>query len=142
MSDATGGLKSRLSVLVVDDEAPIRQVARRVLEGEGYQVAEASGGLEAIAILSSGTPLDLLLADLDMPELSGDEMVRRIRTTRPDLKVLYVTGHIDALMDSRPLWAGEAFLDKPFSAAGLREAVSLLLHGALHVKPGAARVKP
>ena len=142
MSDASGGSKSRLSVLVVDDEAPIRQVARRVLEGEGYQVAEASGGLEAIAILSSGTPLDLLLADLEMPELNGDEMVRRIRTTRPDLKVLYVTAHIDMIMDSRPLWAGEAFLDKPFSTAGLLEAVSLLLRGTLHIKPGPARVTP
>jgi FixJ family two-component response regulator len=65
-----------------------------------------------------------------MPGLGGDEMVSRIRTTRPDLKVLYVTGHIDKLMDSRPLWEGEAFLDKPFTAAGLTEAVSLLLHGS------------
>jgi FixJ family two-component response regulator len=66
-----------------------------------------------------------------MPELGGKEMVRRIRATRPDLKVLFVTGHIDLLMDARPLWEGEAFLDKPFSAAGLREAASLLLHGTV-----------
>lgn len=119
------------TVLVVDDEAPIRQVVRRVLEEDGYQVSEASNGLEAIALLAEGAPLDLLLADLDMPELGGDEMVRRIRATRPDLKVLYVTGHIDRLMDARPLWEGEAFLDKPFSMAGLREAAALLLHGTL-----------
>jgi CheY-like chemotaxis protein len=115
----------------VDDEAPIRQVARRILEGEGYQVTEASNGLEAIELLSKGTSLDLLMADLDMPDLSGDEMVRRIRATRPYLKVLFVTGHIDRLMDTRPLWEGEAFLDKPFSPGGLREAVSLLLRGTL-----------
>ena len=66
-----------------------------------------------------------------MPELGGDEMVSRVRTTRPDLKVLYVIGRIDRLMDARPLWAGEAFLDKPFTAAGLTEAVGLLLHGTL-----------
>jgi CheY-like chemotaxis protein len=119
------------TVLVVDDEAPIRQVARRILEGEGYQVTEASNGLEAIELLSKGTSLDLLMADLDMPDLSGDEMVRRIRATRPYLKVLFVTGHIDRLMDTRPLWEGEAFLDKPFSPGGLREAVSLLLRGTL-----------
>ena len=71
------------------------------------------------------------MADLDMPELGGDEMLRRVRTTRRDLKVLYVTGHVDRLMDARPLWVGEAFLEKPFSAAGLTEAVSLLLHGTL-----------
>ena len=120
-----------LTVLVVDDEAPIRQIARRVLEEDGYAVTEASDGLEAVELLARGVPPDVLMADLDMPKLGGDEMVRRVRATRPDLKVLYVTGHIDRLMDARPLWEGEAYLDKPFTAAGLREAVSLLLHGTL-----------
>jgi len=119
------------TVLVVDDEAPIREIARRIMEADGYTVTEASNGLEAVALLSQGAPLDLLLADLDMPELNGDEMVRRIRLARPNLKVLYVTGHIDRLMDARPLWEGEAFLEKPFSPAGLREAASLLLYGTL-----------
>ena len=120
------------TVLVVDDEESIRRVARRVLEGKGYHVTEASNGLDAIALLEAGAPLDLLITDFDMPKLLGDEMVRRIRATRPDLKVLYVTGQIDRLMDERrALGDGEAFLDKPFSAAGLLEAVSLLLHGTL-----------
>ena len=119
------------TVLVVDDEAAIRMLARRVLEDAGYQVTEAAGGLDAIELLSKGATLDLLIADLDMPTLGGDEMVRRIRSTRPDLKVLYVTGHIDRLMDARQLWEGEAFLEKPFTAAGLREAVSLLIYGVL-----------
>ena len=119
------------TVLVVDDEALIRQISRRTLEAHGYLVTEAASGLAAIELLSHGTPLDLLIADLDMPELTGDEMVRRIRAVRPDLKVLYVTGHIDLLMDARPLWDGEAFLEKPFNAVGLREAVALLLYGSL-----------
>jgi CheY-like chemotaxis protein len=126
-----GNEKPPTTVLVVDDEAPIREIARRTLEICGYQVTEAGSGMEAIELLSHGTPLDLLIADLDMPELTGDEMVRRIRAVRPDLKVLYVTGHIDLLMDARPLWEGEAFLDKPFSPTGLREAVALLLSGTL-----------
>jgi len=120
------------TILVVDDEESVRQVAGRVLSEGGYRVTEASNGLDAIARLEGGEPLDLLMADLDMPELGGEEMVRRIRATRPDLRVLYVTGHIDRLMDERPvLWEGEAFLDKPFSAAGLLEAVSLILFGTL-----------
>jgi DNA-binding response OmpR family regulator len=61
----------------------------------------------------------------------GEEMVRRIRTTRPDLPVLYVTAHIDSLMDVRPLFEAEAFLEKPFTMAGLREAISLLLSGTV-----------
>jgi two-component system cell cycle sensor histidine kinase/response regulator CckA len=123
--------KTPPTVLVVDDEPLIRQISRRTLEAHGYLVTEAANGPAAIELLSHGTPLDLLIADLDMPELTGDEMVRRIRAARPDLKVLYVTGHIDLLMDARPLWDGEAFLEKPFNAVGLREAVSLLLYGSL-----------
>jgi two-component system cell cycle sensor histidine kinase/response regulator CckA len=119
------------TVLVVDDEAPIRQLERRVLEEAGYTVTEAGSGLEAIELLSHGAGLELLIADLDMPGLGGDEMVSRIRSLRPDLKVLFVTGHIDRLMDARPLWEGESFLEKPFSPAGLREAVALLLFGSL-----------
>jgi CheY-like chemotaxis protein len=118
-------------VLVVDDEEPVRGFQRRVLETDGYQVLEASNGLEGLDLLAAGSAVNLLIADLDMPVLSGDEMVSRIRAIRPDLPVLYVTGNIDRLMDARPLWEGEAFLEKPFTAAGLREAVSLLLTGSL-----------
>jgi two-component system cell cycle sensor histidine kinase/response regulator CckA len=119
------------TILVVDDEAGIRTVARRALEDAGYQVLEASDGRAAIKLLAEGAELDLLIADLNMPGLDGNEMVRRIRTTRPDLKVLYVSGHISRLMDARPLWDGEAFLNKPFTNENLREAVSLLLYGTL-----------
>jgi CheY-like chemotaxis protein len=119
-------------VLVVDDEGPIRHMERRILEGGGYRVIEAPGGAEGVAMLEDGKAIDLLIADLDMPELGGEEMVRRIRAARPDLKVLYVTAHIDRLLDVRQmLWEGEAFLDKPFTAKGLLEAVSLLLYGTL-----------
>jgi two-component system cell cycle sensor histidine kinase/response regulator CckA len=123
-------------VLVVDDEEPVRTVQRRVLESDGYQVLEATNGIEGVDMLAGGAVVDLLIADLDMPLLSGDEMVRKIRGIRPDLRVLYVTGNIDRLMDARPLWEGEAFLEKPFSAAGLREAVALLLTGTLEKKTG------
>jgi two-component system cell cycle sensor histidine kinase/response regulator CckA len=119
------------TIMVVDDEAGARAIARRVLEEAGYQVVEATHGGAAIEMLAQGAPLDLLIADLNMPGLGGNEMVQRIQTTRPDLKVLYVSGHISRLMDARPLWGGEAFLNKPFTNEGLREAVSLLLYGTL-----------
>jgi two-component system cell cycle sensor histidine kinase/response regulator CckA len=131
-SKASGGALP--IVLVVDDEEPVRTVQRRVLESDGYQVLEAANGIEGVDMLAGGAVVDLLIADLDMPLLSGDEMVRKVRGIRPDLRVLYVTGNIDRLMDARPLWEGEAFLEKPFSAAGLREAVALLLTGKLGKK--------
>lgn len=119
------------TVLVVDDEAAIRAIARRALEEAGYQVLEASNGRAAIDLIAQGSAVDLLIADLNMPGLGGNEMVRRIRITTPDLKVLYVSGHISRLMDARPLWEGEAFLNKPFTNDGLREAVALLVYGTL-----------
>jgi two-component system cell cycle sensor histidine kinase/response regulator CckA len=116
-------------LMLVDDEPQVLDVERHILEGAGYQVLHTTSALAAIARLADGLPLDLLIADLDMPELGGDEMVRRIRVTRPDLKVLFVTGHADLLMETPRLWQGEAFLEKPFTEEGLREAVSLLLSG-------------
>jgi CheY-like chemotaxis protein len=120
---------------VVDDEPPIREIERRLLGQAGYRVVEASDALEAFNALEQHERIDLLVADLDMPGLSGDEMVRRIRVLRPDMKVLYVTGYIDRLMDARPLWDGEAFLDKPFSMNGLVEAVSLMIYGRVSSRP-------
>jgi two-component system, cell cycle sensor histidine kinase and response regulator CckA len=122
MTKAAGPL-----VLVVDDEARIREMETRILQQGGYQVVEAAGGLEAVKMLREGVALDLLIADLDMPEMSGEDMVRRVHAERPNLKVLYVTGNIDRLLNVRSLLSeGEAFLDKPITAQGLLEAVSLL----------------
>ena len=107
-------------------------MARRILESDGYCVLEASNGTDAVALLHDDTPLDLLMADFEMPELMGDEMARRLRAVRPELKVLFVTGHVDQLFSEQPLlWEGEAFLEKPFTATGLLEAVALLLYGTL-----------
>jgi len=90
-----------------------------------------------IDLLLSESPRELTLQWLGgLAALAGEEMVSRIRPARPELKVLYVTGHIDQLMNERPvLWEGEAFLDKPFSVNGLLEAVSMLLYGKLNTHP-------
>jgi CheY-like chemotaxis protein len=116
-------------VMVVDDEPQVLDIERHILERAGYQVLLATSAHDAIARLTEGPPLDLLITDLDMPELGGDEMVSRIRAIRPDLKVLFVTGHADLLMETPRQWEGEAFLEKPFTEESLRDAVSLLLSG-------------
>jgi two-component system cell cycle sensor histidine kinase/response regulator CckA len=115
------------TVLLVDDEVQMRALQRRVLESLGYSVLEAAGGTDLVDLLAGGARFDLLIADLDMPMVRGDEVVKRLRRSRPDLRVLYVTGHTDWLMDGRTMAEGEAFLAKPFSAAELRDAVSRLL---------------
>ena len=133
MKNHTEPAPAAAAILVVDDEAPMRALARRILESDGYTVAEAGDGLAAIPLLAEQT-FDLMVADLNMPKLGGDELVCRVRCAYPGLKVLYVTGHIDSLMDTRALWEDEAFLEKPYTAVGLSEAVSLLLYGTLRRK--------
>ena len=130
-SDAARGV-----VLVVDDEPGVRALARRILEGGGYEVAEAGNGTEAISVIESNARVDFLIADLDMPVMRGEEMARIIRGRRPDLRVLYVTAHSELLFKERPeLIEGEAFLDKPFTVRGLLEAVSLLQSGYIQATP-------
>jgi CheY-like chemotaxis protein len=119
-------------VLIVDDEESVRTFAARVLDRAGYQTRVASDGPEALAIVEAGGPFDLLLADVVMPEMNGDELARRLLKREPDLKVLYFTGYSDQLFAERiPLGENEAFLDKPVSMKGLVEAVSLILAGHL-----------
>jgi CheY-like chemotaxis protein len=123
-------------VLVVDDEPGVRALSRRILESAGYAVVEAGDGPEALAIIDSTRPVDFLIADLDMPVMRGEDMAKRIRTLRPELRVLYVTAHSERLFTDRPeLIEGEAFLDKPFTMRGLLEAVSLLKAGYINEPP-------
>jgi two-component system cell cycle sensor histidine kinase/response regulator CckA len=125
-------------VLVVDDEEGVRALARRILESGGYGVLEAGNGAEALAVMESSARVDFLMADLDMPVMRGEEMARKIRALRPDLRVLYVTAHSEQLFKERPeLIDGEAFLDKPFTVRGLLEAVSLLKTGFINAPPPA-----
>jgi CheY-like chemotaxis protein len=120
-------------VLVVDDEAGMRELARRILEEAGYGVIDAADAAAAIALVNGGAAVDFLIADLDMPGMLGHEMAAKIRMLRPGLQVLYVTAHNQILFNDRlELAHGEAFLDKPYTVAGLLEAVSLLKLG--HIK--------
>jgi two-component system cell cycle sensor histidine kinase/response regulator CckA len=114
-------------VLIVDDEEAVRSFADRALRTAGFQTTVASDGPEALDLAAKLGALDLLLTDLLMPGLRGDELARRLRATQPDLKVLYFTGFSEHLFgERRTLWEDEAFLDKPATVNGLLEAVSLL----------------
>ncbi len=84
----------------------------------------------AIDVAARAEGFELLLTDVKMPKMSGNELARRLRQNEPGLKVLYLTGFSDYLFHEKTtLWEDEAYLDKPCSLAGLRQAVSLLLVG-------------
>jgi len=119
-------------ILIVDDEPGIRTFVDRALREVGYVTATAADGLEALRVAEVFGAFDLLLTDLRMPAMNGDDLAERIRQREPDVKVLYLTGFSDQLFrEKRTLWEGEAFLDKPSSVKGLLEAVSLLLNGVI-----------
>lgn len=118
------------TVLIVDDEASVREFVDRALSLAGYHTTVAGDGPEALAIVAEHGSFDLLVTDLRMPQMMGDELARQLRLADPLLKVLYLTGYSDELFRDRPtLWSDEAFLDKPQGVDALLEAVSLLLFG-------------
>jgi two-component system cell cycle sensor histidine kinase/response regulator CckA len=130
-SRATSSTASPSRVLVVDDDDAVRIFVKRILDEDGYLVDASATGPDALTRIQDGQVYDLIVADVCMPEMSGPQLVARIRQRGSQAKVLYVTGFADQLFDERDeqLWAEEAFLDKPCTVQGLREAVSLLLHG-------------
>jgi two-component system cell cycle sensor histidine kinase/response regulator CckA len=125
----------------VDDEPQVCEYVSRTLEIAGYRVTTAESGAAALAAVAKHGSPDLLLTDLKMPQMEGDELAARLRQASPDLKVLYFTGFSQTLFDNRGmLWEGEAFLEKPSSPAALLEGVSLLLFNCL--APTSASVPP
>ena len=117
-------------ILIVDDELSVREFASRVLLDAGYATATAVDSAGAMQIARSFGPFALLLTDIVMPHMNGDELAIRLRQHEPALKVLYLTGYCDHLfVEKVALREGEAFLDKPCTVRGLLEAVSLLLFG-------------
>ena len=119
-----------ISILAVDDEPGVLALVRRCLDDERVTLIEATSGKDALEQIPKGPSLDLLITDLRMPEMEGDELARQVRALDPDLRVLYLTSHADRLFGVKPqLWAEEAYLDKPFTREGLREAVAQLLFG-------------
>ena len=121
-----------ISVLIVDDEEPVRKFVDRVMRDAGYATAQAADGTEALEVASNLESVDILVTDVMMPQMLGDELARRLRQSEPSLRVLYLTGYSDRLFKEKmTLWADEAYLDKPCSVKGLLQAVSLLLFGQL-----------
>jgi len=135
-------------VLAVDDEAGIREFVACALRQPGYEVRVAADGIEALQVAETQGPFDLLVTDMMMPQMRGDELARRLRQAHPGLKILYLTGYSGKLFEMRPLlWEDEAFLEKPVGVQGLLEAAALLLVGrvpaprAVRVRIPAARVR-
>jgi two-component system cell cycle sensor histidine kinase/response regulator CckA len=119
------------TLLVVEDEAALRDVAGRILSGAGYHVLTADGGNQALelAAVHEGA-IDLLVSDVVMPGMLGKELAERLVGVRPDTRVLYMSGYAQPVLASQgTLEPGVALLEKPFTAADLLSAVRRRLDG-------------
>ncbi len=111
-------------ILVADDEAMVRNLVCTVLKAAGHEVMTAGNGLEAVALFRSFPKrIALVITDLRMPVMDGNEVVKLVRQSNPDAKIICMTGHSDRIPD------GEHILVKPFSLAELRNCVQQVLEG-------------
>jgi hypothetical protein len=116
-------------VLVVEDEAGIRALMRKILQRQGYHVLEAESGQVAIQTAEKHAgEIHLLITDLMMPEMNGRELAERVVKLRPGMRILYVSGFTDdSSIYREPLPPGTMFLQKPFTLGALLEKVRALL---------------
>ena len=126
VGDHPGGTER---ILVVEDEAGVRNIAERILRGVGYEVISAPSPAVALELMDHAEGVDLLLTDVIMPGMSGRELARRLRAQRPHLRTIFMSGYTDEIIARQGvLDDGVTFLQKPFGAAELlplvREALS------------------
>jgi two-component system cell cycle sensor histidine kinase/response regulator CckA len=100
----------------------VRSVAERALTRHGYTVITADNGEDALEVLGRGDPIDLLISDVVMPGMDGPTMVREARQSRPDLKILFISGYAEEQLRKSIDIENVAFLPKPFSVIELAEA--------------------
>lgn len=121
IADLTGSA----TILLVEDEEAVRAFAARALMSRGYKVYEAASGVEALEVMQeAGGKIDLVVSDVVMPELDGPSLLKELRKTRPQLKIIFVSGYAeDAFKKNLPEGEIFAFLPKPFSLKQLAVAV-------------------
>jgi DNA-binding response OmpR family regulator len=119
-------------VLLVEDDAGVREVAARALREGGFQVLDAGGAGDALELATRAPgPVDVLVTDVVMPGMNGKALAEELRRRRPGLKVLFVSGYPDDIIGRHGvLDAGVEFLPKPFTPAALVERVGALMSAA------------
>jgi len=117
------------TVLLVEDEESVRQLVRETLDAKGYKVLEANNGEAALALAAQHSgPIHMLVTDVVMPGMSGRELSSQLSGSRPQIKVLYLSGYTeDAIVHEGVLDAGTAFLQKPFTLQTLSRKVREVL---------------
>jgi two-component system cell cycle sensor histidine kinase/response regulator CckA len=119
------------TVLVVEDEPPLRELAARILSAAGYTVLQAANGPDALALVARhADPVHLVFTDVVMPGMNGRELVARLSVLRPAMRVLYTSGYTeDAILRHGVLDDPRRFLSKPYTPSVLRRRIREALDG-------------
>jgi len=130
------------TVLLVEDEPLVRDIAKSALSDQGYQVLEAEHGEEALAVARGhGAEIQLVLTDVVMPKMGGRELVEQLRKVRPGIRVLYMSGYTAASIDEQDVVEpGTSFLRKPFALAEMLGKVREVLDASRAPAPETAPV--
>jgi len=117
------------TLLLVEDDEPLRTLAREILLIQGYTVLDATSPSEALRLADAHPgPIHLLLTDVVMPQMNGRQVADHLLAARPALKVLFMSGYTDAaIVEHGVLEAGTHFLQKPFTPDGLSRKVREVL---------------
>jgi two-component system cell cycle sensor histidine kinase/response regulator CckA len=130
------------TILVVEDETGVRELAGQFLKAHGYTVLEAKDGIEALEIAArhEGT-IHAILTDIIMPRMSGQELVKRLKAMRPDMKAAYMTGYSEYASSGSETSSNQqsAILQKPFSSTSLADMIRAVLAGNASEKAGDAK---
>lgn len=127
------------TVMVVDDLSANRVLLNKVLRSAGYAVIEAATGMDALNRLRAGVPVDLIVTDIEMPEMDGVTFVRAIRgldDAQSKIPVIAASGNADDLMRDEALAAGaDLFMTKPFDLGRLRREIGALIRASRQAAP-------
>ena len=116
------------TVLVVEDADGLRELAKRLLQRQGYRVLIAANANEALRLFGENATIDVVLTDVVMPGASGPELTRQLIEQRPGLRVIYMSGYTeDTIVQHGVLKPGIAFLNKPFTSDTLGRKIREVL---------------
>jgi two-component system cell cycle sensor histidine kinase/response regulator CckA len=117
------------TVLLAEDSDLVRKLAEHILEKQGYTVLSGASGTECLELLENhGGPLDLLITDVIMPDLNGNELYQQVAAHRPGTKVLFMSGYTeDVIVHHGVLQEGIPFIQKPFTVQGLAAKIREVL---------------
>ncbi len=116
------------TILVIEDLAELREMIGTILQSKGYKVLQARDGVDAVNLAASHfAPIDLIVTDVVMPKLNGPEAVRQIRTRRPSMKAIYITGYSNQVMGDEELFSNSVTVEKPIRPDTLLAKIRELL---------------